>query len=132
SRAGGAAFPARNPTRIQHALKQEGNSAMSFAFPGGPGWGRRRRARNGAGCGCAAGQGGYSLAEVAPGSTCRIRRLNGCGPIRQRLLDLGIRPDREVTVVRVAPLLDPIELKVGDSYIVLRRNEAAQVEIVHV
>jgi ferrous iron transport protein A len=53
----------------------------------------------------------------------------GCGPVRQRLLDLGIRPCREVTVVRAAPLLDPIELKVGDSYIVLRRQEAAQVEV---
>jgi ferrous iron transport protein A len=117
---------------MQHALRQDGNSAMNFAFLGGHGWGRRRRARNGTGCGCPACPDGCSLDAVAPGSTCRIRRLNGCGPIRQRLLDLGIRPDREVTVVRAAPLLDPIELKVGDSYIVLRRHEAAQVEIVHV
>jgi len=53
----------------------------------------------------------------------------GRGPVRQRLLDLGIRPEREVTVLRAAPLLDPIELRVGDSFIVIRRREAAQIEV---
>lgn len=75
---------------------------------------------------------GHSLNEAAPGTTCRILRLMGCGPVRQRLLDLGFRPCREVTVVRNAPLNDPIELRVGDSFIVLRRREAAQVEVEHV
>lgn len=70
-----------------------------------------------------------SLNDCAPGTTCRIRRLMGCGAVRQRLLDLGIRPEREVTVVRNAPLNDPIELRVGDSFIVLRRREAAQIEV---
>ncbi|TCO71642.1 FeoA family protein [Rhodovulum euryhalinum] len=105
---------------------------------GGWGWGRGRRRAGQAGCAtpeghgpaaCAACPVSGSLDALAPGTTCRIRRLMGCGPIRQRLLDLGIRPCREVTVIRSAPLLDPIELKVGDSYIVLRRQEAAQVEV---
>lgn len=104
---------------------------------GGWGWNRRRPESTQddgtppvrAGAPCATCPIGGSLDARAPGTTCRIRRLMGCGPVRQRLLDLGIRPCREVTVVRAAPLLDPIELKVGDSYIVLRRQEAAQVEV---
>lgn len=106
------------------------------------GWGRHRRGQgkgreHGNECHvadgfCAVCPGASSLNDCTPGTTCRIRRLMGCGAIRQRLLDLGIRPDREVTVLRAAPLLDPIELQVGDSYIVLRRREAAQIEVDHV
>lgn len=117
---------------------------MRFGFfggrDGGKGRGWRRRRRKGCGCGhedAGCGQGrhqgvDFSLNDVVPGTTCRILRLRGRGPIRQRLLDLGILPHREVTVVRAAPLSDPIELQVGDSYIVLRRREAAQVEVEHV
>jgi len=85
----------------------------------------------GGGAGRARGAGG-GADDCPPGTTCRILRLMGCGAVRQRLLDLGIRPEREVTVLRNAPLNDPIELMVGDSYIVIRRREAAQIEIAHV
>lgn len=72
-----------------------------------------------------------SLCDVLPGASCRICRLHGGGPVRQRLLDLGFQPGREVTVVRSAPLNDPIELRLGESFIVLRRREAAHVEVAH-
>ncbi|GAA0311141.1 FeoA family protein [Rhodovulum strictum] len=103
---------------------------MKRAFFGRNGWGRGGRGTGGGQAdGCRACWDGCSLDALAPGTTCRIRRLMGCGPVRQRLLDLGIRPEREVTVVRAAPLLDPIELRVGDSFIVIRRREAAQIEV---
>lgn len=109
-----------------------------FFGRGGRGKGHGRH-RHGPGKACRAEQGvcaacpaGESLNDCTPGTTCRIRRLMGCGAIRQRLLDLGIRPAREVTVLRCAPLRDPIELRVGDSFIVLRRHEAAQIEVEHV
>ncbi|MGC9420033.1 MAG: FeoA family protein [Rhodovulum sp.] len=98
----------------------------------GLGRGRRGHGRGHGDAMCAACPVGCSLNEAAPGTTCRVLRLMGCGPVRQRLLDLGIRPFREVTVVRNAPLNDPIELRVGDSFIVLRRREAAQIEVEHV
>lgn len=97
----------------------------------GPGAGMGRGAHRGH-CACAACPIANSLNEAAPGTTCRILRLAGRGAVRQRLLDLGIRPEREVTVVRNAPLNDPIEVRVGDSYIVIRRREAAQIEVEHV
>ncbi|WP_200276809.1 FeoA family protein [Rhodovulum adriaticum] len=125
---------------------------MGRGFFGRKGWGKRGAGQGGQGAcrgsggggrlGQGSGQGhgmgmglcavcpvGDSLNDCAPGTTCRIRRLMGCGAVRQRLLDLGIRPDREVKVVRNAPLNDPIELQVGDSFIVLRRREAAQIEV---
>ncbi|PTN01826.1 ferrous iron transport protein A [Rhodovulum imhoffii] len=97
----------------------------------GKGGGRRRHGRGWSEGPCAACP-GRSLNDTAPGTTCRISRLLGCGPIRQRLMDLGLHPSREVTVIRSAPLRDPIELQVGDTFIILRRREAAQVEVEHV
>lgn len=98
--------------------------------------GRRRRAQ------CRMEQGGYceaapggavcrfrSLCDAEPGTRCRVRCLRGGGGIRQRLLDHGIVPGIEATVLRSAPLLDPIEIRVGDSFITLRRTEAALVGI---
>lgn len=70
-----------------------------------------------------------SLGDAAPGTRCRVRCLHGGGGIRQRLLDHGIVPGIEATVLRSAPLLDPIEIRIGDSFITLRRTEAALVGI---
>ncbi|MGF1658165.1 MAG: ferrous iron transport protein A [Rubrimonas sp.] len=104
------------------------------------GWGRRFGGRRGHGAGrkgdhaaacdgdcaaCAA----RTLCDVAPGGRCAIRRLKGCGPTRQRLLDLGFQPGREIRVLRSAPLLDPIEVQVGDCFVALRRCEARHVHV---
>lgn len=70
-----------------------------------------------------------SLRDVAPGGRCRIVRLRARGPIRQRLMDLGLVPSALVTVVRRAPLNDPIEIRLGNDLISLRREEAAEIEV---
>ncbi|SIS70876.1 FeoA family protein [Phaeovulum vinaykumarii] len=80
-------------------------------------------------CGCAPTSRAPNLDEAPMGAHCRVLRLVGCGAVRQRLLDLGLQPRRDVHVIRAAPLRDPIELRVGDTFIALRRREAAQVEI---
>jgi len=69
------------------------------------------------------------LADVPPGTCCRIRRHRGRGPVRQRLLDLGFVPSATVCVLRKATLGDPIELLVADTFITLRKDEAAQIEV---
>lgn len=84
-------------------------------------WGWRRRRETG----CAAVP--ATLEEAAPGARCLILRLRGEGATRQRLLDLGFQPGREVRMLRNAPLRDPIEAQVGDSFVALRRSEAAHV-----
>jgi ferrous iron transport protein A len=70
-----------------------------------------------------------SLDDLRPGQTCRVVTLHGGGAVRRRLLDMGIVPGAEVEVVRNAPLRDPIEIRVGNSFIVLRRGEAARIEV---
>jgi Fe2+ transport system protein FeoA len=49
--------------------------------------------------------------------------------VRQRLLDLGLHPQTDVTMVRAAPLGDPLELRLESSLIALRRAEAALIDI---
>ncbi len=70
-----------------------------------------------------------TLNDIAPGGRVRIRRHRSDGAVRQRLLDLGLMPNVVVTVVRSAPLNDPIELKLDASNVSLRRQEARTIEI---
>ena len=70
-----------------------------------------------------------TLDEVAPGSAAVIVRICGEGPIRRRLLDMGLRPGAEVRVERLAPLGDPIEIMLLDYHLTLRRNEAVNIHV---
>ncbi len=69
------------------------------------------------------------LSEVKAGNCVCVRRYNGCGKMRKRLLDLGLTPQAKVNVVRKAPLGDPIVLKIGDFNITLSESEAVHVEV---
>lgn len=69
------------------------------------------------------------LTHVEKGCRCRIRRHRAHGAIRQRLLDLGFVPDAEVEMIRCATLGDPLEMRMGDYYVTLRKNEAAMIEV---
>lgn len=71
-----------------------------------------------------------TLDQVAPGSTVRITQVCGSGPIRRRLLDMGLRPGAEILVVRLAPLGDPIEVQVMEYHLSLRKSEAASLRVV--
>lgn len=71
-----------------------------------------------------------TLDLVAPGTTVQITRVCGTGSIRRRLLDMGLRPGAEVMVERLAPLGDPIEVRVMDYHLSLRKSEAASLRVV--
>lgn len=60
----------------------------------------------------------------------RIQAHRATGAVRQRLLDLGLMPNCLVTVVRSAPLNDPIEVRLDAASVTLRRREAATIEVV--
>lgn len=70
-----------------------------------------------------------TLDEVAPGSAAVIVRVCGEGPIRRRLVDMGLRPGAEVRVERLAPLGDPIEITLLDYHLTLRRSEAVNIHV---
>jgi len=73
--------------------------------------------------------GGTSLNDLRPGEACRVTGIEGDGPVRRRLLDMGVTPGRAVEVVRSAPLRDPIEIRVGETFMTLRRREASRVAV---
>ncbi len=70
-----------------------------------------------------------TLTNVAYGCRCRIHRHRAHGAIRQRLLDLGFVPNAEIEMVRCATLGDPLEMRVGDYYVTLRRREADLIDV---
>ena len=70
-----------------------------------------------------------TLQHILPGSSCTITAVSAPGGLGQRLLDLGLLPGQKITVLRNAPLKDPVEVEVGNTLVSLRREEAAQVEV---
>ncbi|MCS7386061.1 MAG: ferrous iron transport protein A [archaeon GB-1867-005] len=67
------------------------------------------------------------LSEVDVGRTVKIVRLKGRGVIKRRLIEMGIEPGAILKVERIAPLGDPIEVRVKGYYLSLRRSEAREV-----
>ena len=63
------------------------------------------------------------LSALRPGDRATIERLAGHGPVR-RLLELGLTPGTVVTLVRLAPLRDPMEIRVRGYQLCVRRSEA--------
>jgi Fe2+ transport system protein FeoA len=70
-----------------------------------------------------------SLAEMRPKERGRIAKVGGSGHVHRRILDMGVVPDAEVEVERIAPLGDPIEIKIKGYHLSLRKEEAAQVHV---
>ncbi|MCK4301397.1 MAG: ferrous iron transport protein A [candidate division Zixibacteria bacterium] len=70
-----------------------------------------------------------SLDKMLPGQKARVVGFVNDGPIARRLVELGIMPGRSLLYVRDAPLRDPLEIKIGTSFLSLRRFEASLVAV---
>jgi len=70
-----------------------------------------------------------SLATVNIGSTTQVLEISGEDNTSLRLLEMGLTPGVEVTVVGTAPLGDPVELELRGYRLSIRRNEAALVVV---
>lgn len=70
-----------------------------------------------------------TLKEVAVGQTVKVAKLNGEGPVKRRIMDMGITKGVEVYVRKVAPLGDPIEVTVRGYELSLRKADAAMIEV---
>ena len=70
-----------------------------------------------------------TLQEVKPGHSGVITAVGGQGALRRRLLDMGLTPKTKVTVRKVAPMGDPIELVLWGYVLTLRGDDAAKIEI---
>ena len=69
------------------------------------------------------------LNELQIGKSGVIKTVGGSGALRQHFLDMGMIPGAEVTVVKLAPMGDPMELQIHGYELTLRLAEAAQIEI---
>ena len=70
-----------------------------------------------------------TLKEVAIGSTVKVVKLHGEGAVKRRIMDMGITKGVSVTVRKVAPLGDPIELTVRGYELSLRKADADMIEV---
>ena len=70
-----------------------------------------------------------TLKEVAVGQTVTVKKLSGAGPVKRRIMDMGITQGVEVYVRKVAPLGDPVEVTVRGYELSLRRADAEVIEV---
>ncbi|MEG0015228.1 MAG: FeoA family protein [Gordonibacter sp.] len=70
---------------------------------------------------------GKTLRDVAIGETAIVRRLNGEGALKRHIMDMGITKGTDISVRKVAPLGDPIEVTVRGYELSLRKSEAESI-----
>jgi ferrous iron transport protein A len=69
------------------------------------------------------------LNELQPQEKGKIVRVGGKKTIRRRLMDMGVVKDAEIIMQRVAPLGDPVEIKIKGYDLALRLEEAAEIKV---
>lgn len=70
-----------------------------------------------------------TLREVHPGQTVTVQKLIGAGPVKRRIMDMGITKGVEIFVRKVAPLGDPVEIAVRGYELSLRKADAEMIEV---
>ena len=70
-----------------------------------------------------------TLDQVPIGGKATVARLTGEGPVKRRIMDMGLTKGTEVSVRKVAPAGDPIELTVRGYELSIRKHEAELVEV---
>jgi ferrous iron transport protein A len=64
------------------------------------------------------------------GRQARVLAVKGEGAVARRLMEMGVVPGAPIRVVRTAPLGDPLEIRVRNYHLALRRNEAQAISVV--
>jgi ferrous iron transport protein A len=70
-----------------------------------------------------------TLKETKPGTTARVVKISGGGPVKRRLMEMGLTKGVEVQVRKVAPLGDPLEVTVRGYELSLRKADAELIEV---
>ena len=70
-----------------------------------------------------------TLKQAKVGETVKVVKLHGEGALKRRIMDMGITKGLEIYVRKVAPLGDPIEIKVRGYELSLRKNDAELIEV---
>ena len=70
-----------------------------------------------------------TLKETAVGQTVKVKKLTGEGPVKRRIMDMGITKGVEIYIRKVAPLGDPVEITVRGYELSVRKDDAQCVEV---
>ena len=70
-----------------------------------------------------------TLADLNPGETGKIIKINVEGALKRRLMDMGVVAGTQVRVERIAPMGDPVEVRIKSYALSLRRTEAKSIEV---
>ncbi len=70
-----------------------------------------------------------SLKEIPCGQTVKVVKLTGEGPVRRRIMDMGITKGVDVFVRKVAPLGDPVEITVRGYELSVRKADADMIQV---
>lgn len=68
-----------------------------------------------------------TLKDLKPGQEGVVTSIGEKGPVRKRIMDMGVTPGAMVKVIKVAPLGDPIEVNIRGYELSLRKSEACQI-----
>lgn len=70
-----------------------------------------------------------TLKELRPGESGVVISIGSKGPVKKRLMDMGVTPGAEIKVIKMAPLGDPVEVNLRGYELSLRKEEAAQIVV---
>ncbi len=70
-----------------------------------------------------------TLKDAKVGDVVQVKKLHGEGPVKRRIMDMGITKGTELKVRKVAPLGDPMELSVRGYELSVRKADAAMIEL---
>ena len=73
-----------------------------------------------------------TLNELKPGKSAVVLAVNGDGALRRRLLDMGLTPKTRLFMRKVAPLGDPMEIKLRGYELTLRLEDAPKIDIMEI
>ena len=71
----------------------------------------------------------FPLSQLKKGQNAKILRVSGSGPIKRRMMDMGMVPGSEIKLIRKAPFGDPIEFRIKGYSLSLRKEEAETILI---
>lgn len=70
-----------------------------------------------------------NLSKLKPGEKGTITKMDATGPLKRRLMDMGVLVGEKIRVEKVAPLGDPIEVTVKSYHLSLRKKEAEEISV---
>ena len=70
-----------------------------------------------------------TLKDIPVGGSCKVVKLHGEGPVKRRIMDMGLTKGVEIFVRKVAPLGDPMELNIRNYELSIRKADAQMIEV---